>query len=113
MTKFVFRFVLGGAIVSLFAVVGDVFKPKSFAGLFGAAPSVALSTLGLTLITDGRIYTGEEAGSMVAGAMAFLFYAIATLQLIVRGKLRATSASISAIAVWLICAIGAWLWILR
>jgi len=31
--------------VSAFAVIGDLFKPKSFGGLFGAAPSVALATL--------------------------------------------------------------------
>jgi Protein of unknown function (DUF3147) len=41
------RFVAGGVVVSLFAIVGDVLRPKSFAGLFGAAPSVALATLTL------------------------------------------------------------------
>jgi hypothetical protein len=40
------RFLVGGAVVSVFAVIGDLLKPKSFAGLFGAAPSVALATLG-------------------------------------------------------------------
>jgi hypothetical protein len=45
---YVIRFVIGGAIASLFAVLGDVFRPKSFGGLFGAAPSVALATLTLT-----------------------------------------------------------------
>jgi len=110
---FIFRFIAGGAIVSLFALLGDVLKPKSFAGLFGAAPSVALATLGLTLLTDGRVYASEEARSMIGGSVAFLFYAIATIQLIVRGKLGATSASVSAIAVWLACAFGVWLLILR
>ena len=37
------RFVIGGVVVSVFALIGDVIKPKSFAGLFGAAPSVALA----------------------------------------------------------------------
>jgi len=45
---------MGGMIVSLFASLGDVLKPKSFAGLFGAAPSVALATLGLTVLADGK-----------------------------------------------------------
>jgi hypothetical protein len=31
---FIFRFVVGGLIVSLFAVLGDVLKPKTFARLF-------------------------------------------------------------------------------
>jgi hypothetical protein len=43
----VLRFLIGGTIVSVFALIGDVLKPKGFAGLFGAAPSVALATLGL------------------------------------------------------------------
>jgi hypothetical protein len=37
------RFLIGGAVVSVFALIGDVLKPKSFAGLFGAAPSVAVA----------------------------------------------------------------------
>ncbi len=39
------RFLVGGLFVSLFAVLGDSFKPKTFAGLFGAAPSIALAGL--------------------------------------------------------------------
>jgi hypothetical protein len=30
------RFLAGGLIVSAFAILGDVLRPKSFAGLFGA-----------------------------------------------------------------------------
>jgi hypothetical protein len=46
MTQIFVRFFIGGVVVSAFAVIGDVLRPKSFAGLFGAAPSVALATLG-------------------------------------------------------------------
>ena len=38
MTEYLVRFLIGGIAVSLFAVLGDVLRPKSFAGLFGAAP---------------------------------------------------------------------------
>ena len=38
MTELLLRFVIGGTLVCLFAFLGDLFKPKSFAGLFGAAP---------------------------------------------------------------------------
>jgi hypothetical protein len=44
MTVYVVRFLVGGILVSAFAMLGDILRPKSFAGLFGAAPSVALST---------------------------------------------------------------------
>jgi hypothetical protein len=37
------RTVMGGVFVTFFACLGDVIKPKSFAGIFGAAPSVALA----------------------------------------------------------------------
>ena len=49
MAQLVFRFLIGGFIVSVFAALGDVLKPKSFAGLFGAAPSVGLATFTLTV----------------------------------------------------------------
>ena len=46
MTEYLVRFLVGGVVVSAFAMFGDVLRPKSFAGLFGAAPAVALATLG-------------------------------------------------------------------
>jgi hypothetical protein len=48
MVQILIRFLVGGAVLSVFAAIGDVLRPKSFAGLFGAAPSVALATLGCT-----------------------------------------------------------------
>jgi hypothetical protein len=38
MTEYLVRFLVGGIVVSAFAMLGDVLKPKSFAGLFGARP---------------------------------------------------------------------------
>jgi hypothetical protein len=68
MEQFIFRFFIGGLVVSLFAAISDVLKPKSFAGLFGAAPSVALATLSLTVLSEGKNYAATEAKSMMAGA---------------------------------------------
>jgi hypothetical protein len=61
-------------VVSAFALIGDLL-PKSFAGLFGAAPSMALATLGLTIATDGAAFAATEARSMIVGAVAFFAYA--------------------------------------
>jgi hypothetical protein len=47
------RFVCGGVFVSLFAMIGSVVKPTSFAGIFGAAPSVALAVSRLLML--GRL----------------------------------------------------------
>ncbi len=77
MNEILIRFIVGGIVVSIFAVLGDVLKPKSFAGLFGAAPSVALATLALTVSMEGAPYAAVEARSMVGGAIAFCVYAVA------------------------------------
>jgi hypothetical protein len=37
MTEYVVRFLVGGVVVPAFAMLGDLLRPKSFAGLFGAA----------------------------------------------------------------------------
>jgi hypothetical protein len=75
MSEIVIRFIAGGVVVSAFALIGDLLKPKSFAGLFGAAPSVALATLGLTVAAQGGAYAASEGRSMMAGSIAFFVYA--------------------------------------
>ena len=55
-------------------MLGDVLKPRSFAGLFGAAPSMAIATLSLTILNEGS-YTAAESRShprYVAKAMVRL-----------------------------------------
>jgi hypothetical protein len=42
--EYLLRFIAGGIAVSAFAAFGDAVRPKSFAGLFGAATSIALAT---------------------------------------------------------------------
>jgi uncharacterized membrane protein (GlpM family) len=111
--QLLFRFLVGGLVVSLFAALGGALKPKSFAGLFGASPSVALATLGLTMVSNGRLYAAQEAHSMIAGAVALGIYSVAVIQLIMKYKLQAGRAACAAISLWLICAVGAWLVILR
>ncbi|HZQ95324.1 MAG TPA: DUF3147 family protein [Candidatus Sulfotelmatobacter sp.] len=69
------RFLIGGVSVSTFALLGDLFKPKSFAGLFGAAPSVALATLALSVRVEGTNNVALQAGSMMASSIALFCYA--------------------------------------
>ena len=63
--QFIFRFLIGGLVVCAFASLADVLKPKTFAGIFAAAPSVALATLALTVSQEGRTFASEEARSMI------------------------------------------------
>ena len=108
-----FRFVVGGFVVSLFAVLGDVLKPKSFAGLFGAAPSVALATLSLTVLADGKAVAALEARSMISGAVAFFVYAFACARVMAKYQVRASSVTIAGLALWLAYAFGGWILMLR
>jgi hypothetical protein len=101
MSQILARFIIGGAIVSAFAIIGDVLKPKSFAGLFGAAPSIALATLAMTVLSDGSSYTAIEGRSMMAGAIAFFIYASLVSRIMMRYKFRAIVVTLSLIPVWL------------
>src|SRR5258708_4403597 len=76
MAEFALRFLIGGLVVSAFAVLGDMLKPKSFAGIFGAAPSVALASLALSVGKHGTTYGAIEARSMVIGALGFMAYSV-------------------------------------
>jgi hypothetical protein len=101
MSQILFRFIIGGAVVSAFAIIGDVLKPKSFAGLFGAAPSVALATLVLTIVSDGSSYAALESRSMMVGAVAFFVYASLVSFVMMRYKFRALVVTLCSLPVWL------------
>jgi len=75
MKELILRFLIGGVSVCAFSLLGDLLRPKSFAGLFSAAPYVALATLGLTIAAEGKAYAALEARSMTAGSAAFFGHA--------------------------------------
>ena len=102
------RFLIGGVMVSAFAILGDLFKPRSFAGLFGAAPSIALATLALTVLKNGRSYASIEGRSMVAGAAALCLYSIVVAFLLERYRFRALAAALSSSTVWFCAAFALW-----
>jgi len=110
MTQSLIRFVVGGLVVSVFALIGGLLKPRSFAGLFGAAPSVALATLGLTVAKEGRSYAAIEARSMMVGAIALFTYASFVSWILMHYKAKALWATICSIPLWLCVAFGLWCW---
>lgn len=93
-------------MVSVFAMLGDVLKPKSFAGLFGATPSVALATLGIAIYQHGAGYVAIQSGWMMAGAIALALYSVIVCHLLVRGRLRALPATMVSLAAGLVVAFG-------
>ena len=106
MTEYLLRFIAGGFVVSAFAMLGDVLRPKTFAGLFGAAPSVALATLGIAVYRHGADYAALQSRAMMAGAIALAVYSVVVCQLLVRVRLRAAPAALLSLVVWLIVAFG-------
>lgn len=94
------RFLVGGAIVSVFALVGDVVRPKRFAGLFGGAPSVALATLALTVAESGAAIASNEARSMIFGSVGFVVYACVAQRLLATGRWPASWVSMGDLLVW-------------
>ncbi|MBR0719310.1 DUF3147 family protein [Bradyrhizobium liaoningense] len=107
MTEYVIRFLVGGAVVSAFAMLGDLLRPKSFAGLFAAAPSVALATLGIAVYQHGARYATLQTQAMIAGAIALAVYSVVVCQILVRARMRALPATVLSLVVWLIVAFGA------
>jgi len=73
MKELFIRFVVGGTVRSFFAVLGDLLKPKSFAGLLGARLRALLPHFPFTVLKDGKAYAHTEARSMIVGAIAFFF----------------------------------------
>ncbi len=57
-------------------MVGDVLKPKAFAGLFSAAPSVAIASLALTAVLTSSDKASQSALTMIAGAVGMIAFCL-------------------------------------
>ena len=106
MAEYAIRFLLGGFVVSAFAMLGDLLRPKSFAGLFGAAPSVALATLTIAIVQYGPHYAALQTRSMTLGAIALVIYSVLVCHLLIRARMRALTATLVALPVWAAVALG-------
>jgi uncharacterized membrane protein (GlpM family) len=98
------RAINGGLFVVVFALIGEVLKPKRLAGLFGAAPSIALANLLVVIADKGDQYAGRELESMIFGAFGFVAYCLAERVLLERW--RTVPASIAACGAWAGVALG-------
>jgi uncharacterized membrane protein (GlpM family) len=94
--------VAGGTLVVAFALLSHALTPKRFAGLFSAAPAVALAGLTITLLDKGAHEAHQSSAGMIAGAAGMAVYAAAVIPLLRRT--RAPVASMSALGVWVVAA---------
>lgn len=106
MSDYLVRFLIGGAVVSLFAIGGSIFKPKSFAGLFAAAPSVALVGFALAFAKKDRAYASIEGRSMILGAIAFIIFSGCVWFLVKKMRWHSLPAALTSLLVWFAIAIG-------
>jgi uncharacterized protein DUF3147 len=106
--ELIVRFLIGGLVVSAFSLISDLLKPKTFAGLFGAAPSVALASLGLTALIESRQVAATEARSMILGAAALLVYAASLAYVLLRFRRSALPFAFSGLVLWLAVATALW-----
>jgi uncharacterized membrane protein (GlpM family) len=88
----------GGALVMAFALLGEVLKPKRFAGLFGAAPAVAIAGLIVVLATKGARDAHQNTIGMLAGSAGMVAYAATTVRLLRSG--RGLAAPIGGLVAW-------------
>ena len=79
-----------GGLVVAFSVLSQGLSPKRFAGLFSAAPGIALASLAITLLDKGSHDARQSAVGMLAGSGAMIAYA-ATAGPLLR-RLRAAKA---------------------
>ena len=102
-----FKGLLGGVAVVAFSLIGEAGHPKRFAGLFSAAPSVALASLLMTVLLKGSAGTVPYARGMLIGSAGMIAYCLASLYLI--DRLHALLGSILSWLAWLMVAGGLYL----
>lgn len=104
--EYLVRFLAGGVVVSVFAMLADIIRPKSLAGLLSASPAVALVTLSITFANKEPAYASIEGRSMILGSVALSFYSAMVCCLLVRTRLSALTASLISLPVWLIISLS-------
>jgi uncharacterized membrane protein (GlpM family) len=92
----------GGGLVVAFALLSQCLSPKRFAGLFSAAPSIALAGLTITLLDKGADAAHRNSLGMLAGSAGMVAYAACAVPLLRR--LRASRAAGAALGAWLLVA---------
>jgi len=104
----ILRFTLGGAAVSLFSALAELFKPKTFSGILGAAPAVALISLALTFAQRGDSVVRDHALGMICGGGGFLAYAFSCVFITANSRLPVWLGAAVCWAVWFLVAAAAW-----
>jgi Protein of unknown function (DUF3147) len=102
--EYITRFVVGGLLVCAFALLSQLCKPKQFAGIFSAAPSVLLAGLIITLFTTGASHAVLTVEGAIAGAIGLIAYCIAATPAI--KHIKTLPGSLLSLVAWFLVALG-------
>ncbi len=97
----------GGTLVVAFALVGQAVEPKRFAGIFSAAPSIAIAGLVVAVVALGDGPASRAALGMLFGAAGFVAFSSIVRPLLAR--LGAVAASAVGCCAWVAVALGSYL----
>lgn len=98
------RGLAGGTLVVVFALISEAVKPKAFAGIFAAAPSVAVASLAITVLSDGAAKARLASMGMVAGGVGMAACCVVAVSTI--PQLKASKGSLLSTVAWLAVALG-------
>jgi hypothetical protein len=101
------KFLAGGALVVIFAVISEMFQPKRFAGIFAAAPSILLASLIVTILFKGTAPASLSAFGAIAGATGLVACALAAIWTVNRWK--GLAGSVIALIPWAVVSLAAYL----
>jgi hypothetical protein len=105
MLEYLARFVVGGLLVCIFALISQMCVPKQFAGIFSTAPSVLLAGLAITLVTKGAVQATLSTEGAVAGALGMILYCIVVTPAIKRHQ--TLRGSLLSLFIWFFISFGA------
>ncbi len=91
---------LGGILVVVFSIIGEIIKPRTFSGLFGSAPSIALGGLIISAVTQNISFLKQQLIGMIFGSFGMIVYCITAYLLLKR--IKALKASSLALITWFI-----------
>lgn len=97
----------GGILVVAFALVAETLIPKRFAGLFAAAPSIAIANLIVVAVADGDSEADASADGMLIGAGAMSAACLAGT--LVMRRANALRGAATVCVLWSLIAISAYL----
>jgi hypothetical protein len=90
---------IGGSVVVAFAALGELLRPRGLAGVFAAAPSVAIAGLAVTRLVTGSAAAATQASGMIVGAAALAVSCLVEIEAVKR--LGALRGSLGVVIAWL------------